>query len=67
LKGVLGGEELREEARRRAAEEHLEDMEQLFRGMAQRGRQANLSFFAFTATPKAQDVSGVRTQRPTRP
>ena len=29
-----------------------EDMEEVFRSMAKRGRQANLSFFAFTATPK---------------
>jgi type I restriction enzyme R subunit len=27
-------------------------MEELFRSMAKRARQANLSFFAFTATPK---------------
>ena len=27
-------------------------MEELFRSMAKRGKQANLSFFAFTATPK---------------
>ncbi len=54
LKEVLGGEELREEAKRRAAEEGMEDeaMEELFLSMAKRGRQANLSFFAFTATPK---------------
>ncbi len=52
LKEVLGGEVLREEAQRRAAEEGREDMEELFRSMAKRGRQANLSFFAFTATPK---------------
>ncbi len=52
LKEVLGGEGLREEAERRAAEEELENMEELFRSMAKRGRQANLSFFAFTATPK---------------
>lgn len=52
LKEVLGGEELRREARKRAAEEGLEDMEELFRSMAKRGRQANISFFAFTATPK---------------
>ena len=54
LKEVLGGEELREEARRRMAEEGLEgeDLEALFLSMAKRGRQANLSFFAFTATPK---------------
>ena len=52
LKEVLGGEQLREEARKRAAEEGQEDMEELFRSMAKRGKQANLSFFAFTATPK---------------
>ena len=54
LKEVLSGEELREEARRRAAEEGMEDeaTEALFLSMAKRGRQANLSFFAFTATPK---------------
>ena len=52
LKEVLGGERLREEASKRAAEEDQEDMEELFRSMAKRGRQANLSFFAFTATPK---------------
>jgi type I restriction enzyme R subunit len=57
LKGVLGGEGLRDEARRRAAEEGLEDMEELFRSMAQRGRQANLSFFAFTATPKHKTLA----------
>ena len=54
MKEVLGGEELREQARERAAEEGVasEEMEALFLSMAKRGRQANLSFFAFTATPK---------------
>ena len=52
LKEVLGGDGLREAARMRAAEEGQEDMEKLFRSMAKRGQQANLSFFAFTATPK---------------
>ena len=52
LKAVLGGEALRAEAQRRAAEEGREDSAELFVSMAQRGRQANLSFFAFTATPK---------------
>ena len=52
LKEVLGGEELRQEAEKRAAEEGRENMEELFRSMAKRGKQANLSFFAFTATPK---------------
>jgi type I restriction enzyme R subunit len=57
LKGVLGGETLREEARRRAAEEGLDHMEELFRSMAKRSRQANLSFFAFTATPKHKTLA----------
>jgi type I restriction enzyme R subunit len=57
LKEVLGGAGLREEAQRRAAEEGLENMEELFRSMAKRGRQANLSFFAFTATPKHKTLA----------
>lgn len=57
LKEVLGGEELREEAQQRAAEEGLENMEELFRSMAKRGKQANLSFFAFTATPKHKTLA----------
>jgi len=52
LKSVLGGEELHAEAKRQAQEEGVEHMEELFRSMAKRGKQANLSFFAFTATPK---------------
>ena len=52
LKEVLGGEGLREEAKKRASEEGRKDREELFRSMAKRGKQANLSFFAFTATPK---------------
>ena len=52
LKALLGGEALRAEARRRAAEEGRGDLEELFVALAKRGRQANLSFFAFTATPK---------------
>jgi type I restriction enzyme R subunit len=57
LKEVLGGEGLREEAQRRATEEGLENMEELFRSMAKRSRQANLSFFAFTATPKHKTLA----------
>ena len=52
LKEVLGGEELRKEAKKRATEEGREDLDGVFRSMAKRGKQANLSFFAFTATPK---------------
>jgi type I restriction enzyme R subunit len=57
LKEVLGGEGLREEAKKRATEEGSEAMEELFRSMAKRGRQANLSFFAFTATPKHKTLA----------
>ena len=57
LKEVLGGAGLHEEARRRAVEEGVENMEELFRSMAKRGRQANLSFFAFTATPKHKTLA----------
>jgi type I restriction enzyme R subunit len=57
LKEVLGGEGLREEASRRAVEEGLTDMGELFRSMAKRGRQSNLSFFAFTATPKHKTLA----------
>jgi type I restriction enzyme R subunit len=57
LKEVLGGEALREEAQKRAAEEGREDLEELFRSMAKRGQQANLSFFAFTATPKHKTLA----------
>ena len=71
LKEVLGGEELREEARKRASEEGREDMEELYRSMAKRGKQANLSFFAFTATPKhktfkvfGRDAASPRTVTP---
>lgn len=52
LKEVLGGEALREKAKKLAEEEGETDLEKMFRSMAKRGRQPNLSFFAFTATPK---------------
>jgi type I restriction enzyme, R subunit len=57
LKEVLGGEDLRGEALKRATEEGSEELEELFRSMAKRGRQANLSFFAFTATPKHKTLA----------
>jgi type I restriction enzyme R subunit len=52
LKEVLGGAALRAEAKQRAEEEGQKAFEELFRSMAKRGKQKNLSFFAFTATPK---------------
>jgi len=53
LKGVLGGAAIKEEARRQAEEGGLPDYEEeIIRTMVKRGRQPNISFFAFTATPK---------------
>lgn len=52
LKSILGGEQLQQIAKQRAEEEGLENLEELFKSMAARSHQANLSFFAFTATPK---------------
>ena len=57
LKEVLGGDDLRKEAQQRAVDEGVADQEELFRSMAKRGRQANLSFFAFTATPKHKTMA----------
>ncbi|MFW6106847.1 MAG: type I restriction endonuclease subunit R, partial [bacterium] len=53
LKGVLAGAAIKEEAQARAEEEGLPDYEEeILKTMAKRGRQPNISFFAFTATPK---------------
>lgn len=56
LKGVLGGEALQAEARNRAQAEGLEHLEELFLSLVKRSHQSNLSFFAFTATPKHQTL-----------
>ena len=53
LKEVLAGAAIREEAKSKAEEDGLPDYEEeILRTMAKRGRQPNISFFAFTATPK---------------
>lgn len=57
LKGVLGGDELRKKAQAMAEEEDEGDLERLFRSMAKRGHQPNISFFAFTATPKHKTLA----------
>ena len=57
LKEVLGGEDLHDQARQLAEEEGIEDRDDLFRSMAKRGKQANISFFAFTATPKHKTLA----------
>jgi type I restriction enzyme R subunit len=57
LKGVLGGSELRRKAQEMAEEEGEVELERLFRSMAKRGQQPNMSFFAFTATPKHKTLA----------
>jgi type I restriction enzyme R subunit len=57
LKGVLGGVELRKKAQDMAEEEGEVELEHLFRSMAKRGQQPNMSFFAFTATPKHKTLA----------
>ena len=53
LKGVLGGAAIKAEVKAKVEEEGLPDYEEeILRTMAKRGRQPNISFFAFTATPK---------------
>lgn len=57
LKGVLGGAELRRKAQEMAEEEGEVELERLFHSMAKRGKQPNMSFFAFTATPKHKTLA----------
>ncbi len=58
LKGVLNADRIQEEAAVYAAEHKLDDdddadqLAEVVREMMRRGKQPNLSFFAFTATPK---------------
>ena len=57
MKAVLGGERIRAVARQRAEEEQLPDYEEeIIRVVEGRKRQPNLSFFAFTATPKYKTI-----------
>ncbi len=63
LKGVLAGEAIAKQAREQAAEEGRPDYEEeIIRTMLKRGHQDNISFFAFTATPKYKtlEVFGTR-------
>jgi type I restriction enzyme, R subunit len=54
LKGLLNDAGLREKAQALAADESIDDSadEAMLLAMLRRGRQPNISFFAFTATPK---------------
>ncbi|MEK7783753.1 MAG: DEAD/DEAH box helicase family protein, partial [Candidatus Binatota bacterium] len=53
LKGTLSAAVIREEAEQYAGEHGLPDVEEeILKVMTKRGKQPNISFFAFTATPK---------------
>lgn len=53
MKDVLARQAILEEVQPKADEEGLTDYEEeILKSMAKRGRQPNISFFAFTATPK---------------
>jgi type I restriction enzyme R subunit len=53
LKGVLAANAIKKKAKEEAEAQGLTDYEEeILRTMAKRGRQPNISFFAFTATPK---------------
>jgi len=62
LKAVLAADHIKQKAKEEAEAQGLDDAEeQILRTMAKRGRQPNISFFAFTATPKHKtlEVFGV--------
>jgi type I restriction enzyme R subunit len=53
LKAVLAADHIKQQAKEEAEAQGLPDYEEeILRTMAKRGRQPNISFFAFTATPK---------------
>ena len=53
MKGDLAGAAIKEEAKAKVEEEELTDsQEEILKTMIKRGKQPNISFFAFTATPK---------------
>ena len=53
MKTVLAGAHIAEQAADEASDDDLDDyQEEVIKAMAARGRQPNLSFFGFTATPK---------------
>ena len=53
MKAVLSDRVVKEEAEKQAQEEQFVDYEEeIYKEMKRRGRQPNISFFAFTATPK---------------
>lgn len=63
LKGVLSANHIHEQAKAEAAAQGLQDYEEkILQQVKKKGQQPNLSFFAFTATPKYKtlEVFGVK-------
>jgi type I restriction enzyme R subunit len=57
LKGVLAAQSIKQKAKEEAEAQGLTDFEEeILKTIAKRGRQPNISFFAFTATPKAKTL-----------
>jgi len=57
LKGVLAAQSIKQKAKEEAEAQGLPDYEEeILKTIAKRGRQPNISFFAFTATPKAKTL-----------
>lgn len=57
LKGVLAAQSIKQKAKEEAEAQGLADYEEeILKTIAKRGRQPNISFFAFTATPKAKTL-----------
>jgi type I restriction enzyme, R subunit len=58
LRGTLAAESIRQCANQEAEEQGLPDYEEeIIKAVARRGHQPNLSFFAFTATPKHKTLA----------
>lgn len=65
VKGVLARESIHRQAREEAQEQGLADYEEeILRSVARRGRQPNISFIAFTATPKYKTLEVFGTPGP---
>ncbi|MHB8845902.1 MAG: type I restriction endonuclease subunit R [Nitrospirota bacterium] len=65
LKGTLAAAAIKEEAEKFREEHGLPDVEEeILKAMAKRGKQPNISFFAFTATPKYKTMEVFGTEGP---
>ena len=65
LKGVLAANSIKDKAKEEAEAQGLTDHEEeILKTMLKRGRQPNISFFAFTATPKYKTLEVFGTKGP---